>query len=265
MQEKRFILATLIFAVILSFSAYARYETLAGIPADSPDYNNYRTCVDSCGQCETSCKANTYRMAAETQNKEEFCNYLPEAEKQPCLNRIYMTKAITEKNSAECNKITDENEKKGCMLNVQTEKAIAGENEAECNSLEADFAENCKMAFNQRMAMQKQDDSYCAKITDENAKESCISTVAMMAPSAEIPAATEENSAENGLLAKNKSLIIYGIIILGVIIIAVIAIIIIKKASGKKPAQPVPLFVQQQKFPPLVMQQNPQMQQGDKK
>ena len=66
------------------------------------------------------------------------------------------------------------------MLNVQTEKAIAGENEAECNSLEADFAENCKMAFNQRMAMQKQDDSYCAKITDENAKESCISTVAMI-------------------------------------------------------------------------------------
>ncbi|MFA5887892.1 MAG: hypothetical protein WC852_04235 [Candidatus Nanoarchaeia archaeon] len=254
----------IVIGIIMTFSISAQYETLAGIPADSPDYSNYITCVDSCGQCETSCKANTYRMAAETQNKEEFCNYLPEAEKQLCKERIYMTKAITEKDSAECQKITNENEKQGCLLNVQTEKAIADGNEAECNSLEADFAENCKMAFNQRMAMQTGDRSYCEKITDENAKESCISTVAMMTPSAEIPAATEENSAESGLLSKNKSLIIYGIIILGVIIIAVIAIVIIKKIGGKKPAQ-APLMVQQQKFPPLVMQQNPQMQQGDKK
>ncbi|MDI6738436.1 MAG: hypothetical protein QME12_08075, partial [Nanoarchaeota archaeon] len=86
--------------ILLSFSAYAQYETLTGITAESPEYGQYKGCIDSCGQCETSCKTNTYRMAAESQNKEEFCNYLPEAEKQMCLNRIYMAKAINSKDSS---------------------------------------------------------------------------------------------------------------------------------------------------------------------
>ncbi|MFH1065251.1 MAG: hypothetical protein V1734_01970 [Nanoarchaeota archaeon] len=263
----RLIQAIIIISIFTAFSAYAQYETLAGITADSPEYNDYKMCIDSCSQCEQNCKANTYRRAAETQNKEEFCNYLPEAEKQMCKERIYMSKAITSKDSAECMKITDEFQKSGCLLNVQTEKAIASENEAECNSLEANYAENCRQAFNMRMASLKNDESFCGKISDENVKAICKSSIAVITerPAPEI--AEEQLPAEPSGI-KSKSLIIYGIIILCVIIPAVIAIAIIKKAR-KKPAQAHPLVVQQQKFPPLVMQPQqgtPQTaQQGEKR
>lgn len=260
MLQKRFLAIAIIFAILISISAFAQYETLTGITAESPEYNNYKVCIDSCVQCETGCKENTYRRAAESRNNEEFCNYLPKDEKQPCKERIYMSKAITSKDSAECEKITAENEKNGCLLNVQTEKAIASESESECNTLEANFAESCRQAFNMRMASLKSDESFCDKIPDENLKAMCKSSIAIITETPAPETGQENPTGETSGIS--KSLIIYGIIILGIIIIAVIAIIIIKRAGGKKPAQ-APLMVQQQKFPPLVMQQT--AQQDEKK
>ncbi|MDD4878313.1 MAG: hypothetical protein PHO02_04735 [Candidatus Nanoarchaeia archaeon] len=245
--------------ILLCIPAYAQYETLAGISTDSPEYNQYKSCVDSCGQCEQNCKANTYRMAAEMQGNEEMCKQLPEAEQQMCLNRAYSMKAVSSKNSAECQKISEEGEKNSCILNVQTEKAIASESEAECNSAPETMVEICRQSFYQRMAMQKADETYCNKITDEMLRRMCAENVAMQkgaaAPITETR--TEETGSESSGI-KSKSLIIYGIIILGVIIAAVAAIIVIKKVTGKKPAQAPPLVVQQQTSPPLNVQQQPQ-------
>jgi len=268
-----FLITSAIIAVILCAPAFAQYETLTGIAAESPEYTQYKSCVDSCGQCEQSCKANTYRMAAEMQGNEELCKQLPEAEQQMCLNRAYSMKASASKNSADCQKITAEMEKNSCILNVQTEKAIASESEEECNSAPETLIEICKQSFYQRMAMQKADETYCAKITDEMSRIICSDNVAMQKGIQPAPPGTIETPPDTNETSSSKSLIIYGIIILCVIIAAVIAIIIIKKISGKKPAQPAPLMVQQQKFPPLVMQQQPQqnmpqqaqIQQGDKK
>lgn len=257
-DKLNFFLTAAIIAVILCVPAFAQYETLAGITADSPEYNEYKMCVDSCGQCETSCKSNIYRRTAEIQGNEEMCKQLPEAEQQMCLNRAYSMKASSSKNSADCQKISEEIEKKSCIFNVQIEKAIAGENEAECNSAPETMISMCKQSFYQRMAMQKQDASYCAKITDVTSKQICTDTIAMQKGIGTPPTPETAGTPASLTPSKNKSLIIYGIIILGVIILAVIAIVIIKKVRGKKPTQAPPLVVQQQKFPPLVMQQQPQ-------
>ncbi|MBU2639036.1 MAG: hypothetical protein KJ955_08745 [Nanoarchaeota archaeon] len=245
--------------ILLSFSAYAQYEALAGIAAESPEYNDYKLCIDSCSQCEQSCKASTYRRAAEAQNKEEFCNYLPEGEKAMCRERIYMANAIQNKNSAECQKITDEFQKTGCLLNVQTEKAIAGESEAECDSLEPSFAESCRLAFNMRMASSKADESYCNKIADESAKSMCLENAKMQKGEAAEPAKEEAPAIKP---KAGKNLIIYGIIILGVIIFAATAVIIIKKINRKKQAQPS--MAQQTKGPPLMLQNQQPVQQFPK-
>lgn len=247
MNIKRLCLFWLALTVLAS-SAYAQYEALAGIPAEGADYANYKFCIDSCAQCEANCKVNTYRIAADTQNNEEFCNYLPEEEKKSCRERVYMANAISSKDSAECQKITDEAQKEGCLLNVQTENAITNENEADCNPL-GDLAESCKQAFYSRMAVLKSDSSYCDKITDATSKEICKSSTA----TEEQP--SEENAGESPLKKLPiKSLITYGIIILAVIIFAVLAVIIVKKISGKK--QNPPLMVQQtkQQGSPLVLQ-----------
>lgn len=261
----RLIALVITIVIFMAFSAYAQYETLSGIPAGSPEYENYKLCIDSCKQCEANCKSSTYRLAAETQNKEEFCNYLPEGEKEMCLDRIIMANAIIRMDSAECQRMTNEFQKSGCLLNVQTEKAIAAESEAECNSAPEGMIDICKQSFYQRMAMQKSDETYCAKITEEMSRKICSDNVAMQksaaAPITEIETNAEEEPAESSGI-KNKSLITYGIIILGVIIIAVIAIVIIKKVMRKKPAQPVPLMVQQQKFPPLTIQSQQGVQQS---
>lgn len=264
LKEGRMRLTALIITicVLLSVSAYAQYETLTGIATESPEYNDYKMCIGSCSQCEANCKTNTYRRAAETQNKEEFCNYLPEAEKQMCRERIYMSKAITSKDSAECGKITDEFQKSGCLLNVQTEKAIDKESEAECSSLEDNFAESCRQAFYMRMAAVKADESYCAKIADETAKSMCMGAVKMQKGLAEPAAETIKEELPAIKPKAGKSLIIYGIVILGVIVIAVMAVVIIKKISRNKQASP--LMVQQketkQQGPPLVLQKEPVQQ-----
>ncbi len=254
MKEKRLCLLALAIVILLSSSAYAQYEALAGIPAESPEYGNYKMCIDSCSQCEANCKTNTYRMAAETQQKEDFCNYLPEAEKQPCLNRIYISKAIAGKDSAECQKITEDNERQGCLLNVQTEKAIEKQSETECISLSEGFAESCRQAFNMRMASLKSDKNYCDNIKDESIKGICKGSAAA---GGEPSTAAEEEQPE--MPVQIKSLITYGSIILGVIIFAVVALIAIKKIGRKKQAAQL-VACQKQQGPPLVLQKEPVQQ-----
>lgn len=260
MAEKLvFLTAAVIIAAILSAAAFAQYETLAGITAESPEYNEYKMCVDSCKQCETNCKANTYRRASEMQGNEGMCSQLPEGERQMCLNRAYTTKAISSKNSADCEKISETMEKNSCILNVQSEKAIANENEAECNSVPEGMAEMCRQSFYQRMAMLKSDETYCTKITDENSKNICSSTVTMQKGALAPPTPATTGTPPSSTPSKSKSLIIYGIIGICIIIAGAAAVLLVKKAGkgGRKEA-PLTMQAQYPQGPPLVLQK-PQM------
>ncbi|HII15759.1 MAG TPA: hypothetical protein HA362_05610 [Nanoarchaeota archaeon] len=233
---KHQIIVLVLFGIFIAAQANAQYEALEGIAAESQDYNDYKACVDSCGQCESNCKANTYRRAADTQQKEEFCDYLPEAEQEMCKSGVNMANAIASKDASKCQTLADETQKNSCMMNVQTEKAVAAESEEECNVLEPAFAETCRQVFYMRMAALKSDTAYCDKVQGEGAKGVCKSGLA----SAVVP---ETNALAEETEPGNKILMLFGSIILAIILAAAVIFIALrkrKKSSG---------------FPPLILQQ----------
>lgn len=244
----------LIFAILLTLSASAQYETIAGIEEASGEYESYKLCIDSCAQCELNCKQMLLEQTAETKQDESFCLQLTdEARKTFCLDNTYRIKAFSQKDKTICDKISNEDEQKRCALSVQIEKAIEKESEAECNSLPEDFIESCKTSFYYTLATQKQDESYCDKL-EEPMKADCISSVESresmaIAQAAETPETTtettggEEGQPPTTMVKTNlmKIAIYIGIAVV-VIIIIISGIFIIRKM--KKPKEEAPLVVQ---------------------
>ncbi|MBU4351845.1 MAG: hypothetical protein KKA65_00390 [Nanoarchaeota archaeon] len=231
-----------IFIILLISLVSAQYETIQGIEQSSMEYEDYKSCVDSCTSCELNCKSRLLEQAAEINQNENFClQLIDQTRKMFCLDNIYRTKSITQKDISLCDKISVEDEKERCKINVILTKAIENENEAECNSLTETQIENCKSSFYQSMAFQKQDKSYCNKLNDV-AKQNCLQQI-------------EETTFETTEALTTTSTIdykkigMYAGIGMGAILFLILIIFLIRKISKPNKPKEVPLVVQQKPQP----------------
>lgn len=227
MFKKRFLTIAIVFAIMLSLSAFALDGALEGISAESPVYTGYNACVDSCENCADNCRFNAYRMAAEIGSNEELCKQLPEDMKEMCINRIYALKAASAKDSLLCEKISLKEEKNMCLLNVQIEKAISIKDETECSSAPAGLENACAYAYNMRQALERGDASNCEKTGEERLGANCNASMG------------KEGVDSYKKQCKYKSARIISKIPIIVLLAAIILIIAIasQKKQNKKPAK----------------------------
>jgi len=227
-----------IFIVLLISLVNAAYETVQGIEQESFEYENYKSCVDSCSTCELNCKERLLEQAAETRQDETFCLQLAdEARKTFCLDNIYRTKSVSQNDLTLCDKISLPEEAERCKLNVQINKVIEAKDESLCNSLNEEQVKVCKDSFYQTMAFQTQDKSYCNKL-DEIAKQNCLDNL-------ESIGVTESAGVVATSTFDYKKMGIYAGMGFGAIIFLVLIIFLIRKISKPKKPKEVPLVVQQ--------------------
>ncbi|PIN79381.1 hypothetical protein COV16_04545 [Candidatus Woesearchaeota archaeon CG10_big_fil_rev_8_21_14_0_10_34_8] len=165
----------LLLLFILLISCTDEIEVPAGITADSSDFETYSTCVEQCGQCETTCLDTLYFTKAVSSSNENICEHIQSTMlKQDCQQQLLGVEAVAELNKGKCELLPEEI-REGCLVDVTVEIAIQSSNIAKCNEVEN--AEHCRELYFRELAVQNNDASYCDNIEDQSKQELCVDIV----------------------------------------------------------------------------------------
>lgn len=147
----------------------AEYEIFSGVDTNTPEYEDYASCVDACGDCIDRCEQ---RLFFEVNLCDDVKN---ENTKQECFDKVYYAEALDTGAIAKCEDIVNEDEKRSCKISITMQKAVDQNNIGLCDELEEGM-DDCRNNYYFESAVAESDVSYCDML-EGDFKENCISIV----------------------------------------------------------------------------------------
>jgi hypothetical protein len=145
-----------------------------GIAADSVDYEQYASCVAQCDVCESKCMDTAYYNKAMTEKESTMCDRITsESVKTECKNMLLAIEAVSELNKDKCMQL-NEAEQNSCFVRVSAEIAIQSQSVDKC--AESPDVEHCQNIFYKDMAIMNNDTTYCDNLNDEK-KQMCYDSL----------------------------------------------------------------------------------------
>jgi hypothetical protein len=149
-------------------------EVPAGVLADSVDYEQYASCIAECEVCESHCMDTVYYNKAVVERESSVCEKITSMSmKTECQNMLLSQEAISELNKDKCMQL-GEAEQNSCLVHVAAEAAVQASSAEKC--AESPDVERCENIFYKDMAVLNNDASYCDNLSGEK-KQLCYDSL----------------------------------------------------------------------------------------